>query len=136
MIRRPPRSTLFPYTTLFRSHQDGDRIFEEAHQGGPLQGGTRSEEHTSELQSPCNLVCRLLLEKKKSGSLSGASRYNPGWQAVRQCGLLTHRRLRVFRTCAATGRAPTSDGRTTVFFFNDRATPGIYSLSLPGALPF
>src|ERR1022692_3735130 len=69
MIRRPPRSTLFPYTTLFRSHQDGDRIFEEAHQGGPLQGGTRSEEHTSELQSPCNLVCRLLLEKKKAGSL-------------------------------------------------------------------
>src|SRR2546426_9113639 len=72
MIRRPPRSTLFPYTTLFRSvgvarehrakilflevrpsNEAGQRLY------------TRSEEHTSELQSPCNLVCRLLLEKKK-----------------------------------------------------------------------
>src|SRR2546426_8672076 len=76
MIRRPPRSTLFPYTTLFRSGQQR-RI-------GPIcnnsaltpiadmranidlrREGPRSEEHTSELQSPCNLVCRLLLEKKK-----------------------------------------------------------------------
>src|SRR2546426_5003165 len=82
MIRRPPRSTLFPYTTLFRSHGDslgnkgalgaGDVqwmtagsgiLHQEMPQGDP-QG--RSEEHTSELQSPCNLVCRLLLEKKKS----------------------------------------------------------------------
>src|SRR5256885_11046935 len=94
MIRRPPRSTLFPYTTLFRSHF--------SKQGTPIMGGLlillaasigflsfsrytvpalavlfvtlgcgaigflRSEEHTSELQSPCNLVCRLLLEKKKT----------------------------------------------------------------------
>src|SRR2546426_9398982 len=92
MIRRPPRSTLFPYTTLFRSplpaHQDcsaihrffdyhrsvlgerrriGNRRCERIRSARP---GTeyllrRSEEHTSELQSPCNLVCRLLLEKKK-----------------------------------------------------------------------
>src|SRR5256885_5827386 len=67
MIRRPPRSTLFPYTTLFRSVVDeragagqGGRV------RGPLGVGSRSEEHTSELQSPCNLVCRLLLEKKKN----------------------------------------------------------------------
>src|SRR5256885_7997350 len=88
MIRRPPRSTLFPYTTLFRStsegvcilgvevseapaavmrgpvargggHGDGDQV-------GQHEGAERSEEHTSELQSPCNLVCRLLLEKKKN----------------------------------------------------------------------
>src|SRR2546426_7836054 len=78
MIRRPPRSTLFPYTTLFRSDQD------QAHSGSSSIGRdgfqslvaevglkhcgallSRSEEHTSELQSPCNLVCRLLLEKKK-----------------------------------------------------------------------
>src|SRR5256885_11150076 len=72
MIRRPPRSTLFPYTTLFRSMADllimqlggqrfswGSGILTEA---GDLR---RSGEHTSELQSPCNLVCRLLLEKKK-----------------------------------------------------------------------
>src|SRR5436309_9011411 len=68
MIRRPPRSTLFPYTTLFRSQA---RDFIEEMDGGleaPIdQGGTnvRSEEHTSELQSRENLVCRLLLEKKK-----------------------------------------------------------------------
>src|SRR5256885_4103441 len=87
MIRRPPRSTLFPYTTLFRSMfprsalkgyrlidpQDHDPLLQEgtpcgtpastSTSGSPLQ--RRSEEHTSELQSPCNLVCRLLLEKKK-----------------------------------------------------------------------
>src|SRR2546426_1366336 len=89
MIRRPPRSTLFPYTTLFRSRlpaEDGEERRRPesaeqeprhaAHAHPPQQGfqlgivGTlglaRSEEHTSELQSPCNLVCRLLLEKKNS----------------------------------------------------------------------
>src|SRR5256885_6081095 len=91
MIRRPPRSTLFPYTTLFRSVFDVDLVQqvlrlsivalrEDAAALGQLVvrvgfqhlveladgvGGPRSEEHTSELQSPCNLVCRLLLEKKK-----------------------------------------------------------------------
>src|SRR5260370_3116360 len=75
MIRRPPRSTLFPYTTLFRSHafdRDlllGDTIFIRAAQNGEhivaLNQEGRSEEHTSELQSHLNLVCRLLLEKKK-----------------------------------------------------------------------
>src|SRR5256885_8845761 len=95
MIRRPPRSTLFPYTTLFRSLALGSaevragvqlveerlkRIgMEEGHDRAPAwQAGAgstlshrrllaRSEEHTSELQSPCNLVCRLLLEKKNTG---------------------------------------------------------------------
>src|SRR5256885_11316366 len=93
MIRRPPRSTLFPYTTLFRSPSDHDGPFHRAHTrcvpaeqarhaaaqvhdglerliavpGRPEGvGHLRSEEHTSELQSPCNLVCRLLLEKKKT----------------------------------------------------------------------
>src|SRR2546426_7776654 len=92
MIRRPPRSTLFPYTTLFRSPRprDGDRHERAIGRPGRLRCpaglaagrraarevrsrcGTRprhqarSEEHTSELQSPCNLVCRLLLEKKKT----------------------------------------------------------------------
>src|SRR5256885_11088030 len=95
MIRRPPRSTLFPYTTLFRSHELthglSNRLIGNASGLGGTQGGgmgegwsdyfglvlmrgpnddvdggygPRSEEHTSELQSPCNLVCRLLLEKK------------------------------------------------------------------------
>src|SRR5256885_10561944 len=90
MIRRPPRSTLFPYTTLFRSayvvrmvrfipSRAGQKwgVLQgfvrtnrrRAVGGAPTSGGKpRSEEHTSELQSPCNLVCRLLLEKKKSTS--------------------------------------------------------------------
>src|SRR6266511_5590813 len=63
MIRRPPRSTLFPYTTLFRSPAVG-RQRDHARRR-PHSGGWRSEEHTSELQSRENLVCRLLLEKKK-----------------------------------------------------------------------
>src|SRR2546426_7960998 len=96
MIRRPPRSTLFPYTTLFRSASkrrscvpgsgvagctkerlstaDGDGARAHSSRGrrrrlgdcAPSQHRSRSEEHTSELQSPCNLVCRLLLEKKKN----------------------------------------------------------------------
>src|SRR2546426_6139529 len=81
MIRRPPRSTLFPYTTLFRSHAMGGTLLWAApgadeqygiapggriiHELGGTRMGDRSEEHTAELQSPCNLVCRLLLEKKK-----------------------------------------------------------------------
>src|SRR5256885_12593072 len=67
MIRRPPRSTLFPYTTLFRSDHGklGLRLALAAAGALLRRNETRSEEHTSELQSPCNLVCRLLLEKKK-----------------------------------------------------------------------
>src|SRR5688572_33071029 len=74
MIRRPPRSTLFPYTTLFRSRRSGARRQAQGSRGGPAgarRAGVaeisrpRSEEHTSELQSQSNLVCRLLLEKKK-----------------------------------------------------------------------
>src|SRR5260363_276220 len=65
MIRRPPRSTLFPYTTLFRSHQDTMTLCLGQHIDLPQRPLDRSEEHTSELQSPDHLVCRLLLEKKK-----------------------------------------------------------------------
>src|SRR5712664_1765192 len=67
MIRRPPRSTLFPYTTLFRSHA-AIQSCERVHPGVFvwLIGRVRSEEHTSELQSRSDLVCRLLLEKKKN----------------------------------------------------------------------
>src|SRR6266487_5622505 len=63
MIRRPPRSTLFPYTTLFRS--EGHPPSGQAPRDPWPQRAARSEEHTSELQSPVHLVCRLLLEKKK-----------------------------------------------------------------------
>src|SRR5256885_11164826 len=79
MIRRPPRSTLFPYTTLFRSagragfhHRDGAKQRDDL---WPYQHD-RSEEHTSELQSPCNLVCRLLLEKKKDSKIND-NEYTP-----------------------------------------------------------
>src|SRR4051794_41693614 len=86
MIRRPPRSTLFPYTTLFRSRgvsvslgKDSPlravkplRVRAQVSRGKALEG-LRSEEHTSELQSPVHLVCRLLLEKKKQSSRSNSS---------------------------------------------------------------
>src|SRR2546426_7517417 len=89
MIRRPPRSTLFPYTTLFRSrHQRLGLAAREqrgavrARQRPDLAADrpygvqiARSEEHTSELQSPCNLVCRLLLEKKKKKNKSNLYRH-------------------------------------------------------------
>src|SRR5438034_5347893 len=66
MLRRPPRSTLFPYTTLFRSRRTRDQrpAASDSHRA-PRASGARSEEHTSELQSHSDLVCRLLLEKKK-----------------------------------------------------------------------
>src|SRR5256885_12136634 len=69
MIRRPPRSTLFPYTTLFRSLETRHRLAQflgHVREFAHLLCRGRSEEHTSELQSPCNLVCRLLLEKKNT----------------------------------------------------------------------
>src|SRR5438270_8689233 len=65
MIRRPPRSTLFPYTTLFRSEASDEETGPLKHPSPPRPAEDRSEEHTSELQSQSNLVCRLLLEKKK-----------------------------------------------------------------------
>src|SRR5438552_9900104 len=78
MIRRPPRSTLFPYTTLFRSR--GSQPLHELLQALGAAGGhherVRSEEHTSELQSPDHLVCRLLLEKKKKKHLFTSSFIN------------------------------------------------------------
>src|SRR5437879_11137464 len=75
MLRRPPRSTLFPYTTLFRSDREREKGREalgradarqKARKRAPVVADQRSEEHTSELQSPMYLVCRLLLEKKKN----------------------------------------------------------------------
>src|SRR5438094_5038747 len=89
MIRRPPRSTLFPYTTLFRSSYTGSWVhgtasiatggtYAEANLAGAVAtlSFTRSEEHTSELQSPYDLVCRLLLEKKKDFSTIRLKRRN------------------------------------------------------------
>src|SRR5260363_200718 len=111
MIRRPPRSTLFPYTTLFRSpllHQDQDGHLALA----VRRQGRRSEEHTSELQSPDHLVCRLLLEKKK-----------------RRTKML---QSFCFGTNSQHNVTPLS---SYFFFFNDTATTEIYTLSLHDALP-
>src|SRR5256885_3390049 len=92
MIRRPPRSTLFPYTTLFRSRDlvetSHDLIWTTDALGRftYLNNGCvdiRSEEHTSELQSPCNLVCRLLLEKKKK--IITRARYSGGRNLIFTC---------------------------------------------------
>src|SRR6516162_10763301 len=71
MIRRPPRSTLFPYTTLFRSaaFDRVSAVVDQEDHRFVVVAQNRSEEHTSELQSPCNLVCRLLLEQKKNNHL-------------------------------------------------------------------
>src|SRR2546430_12507062 len=100
MIRRPPRSTLFPYTTLFRSddrldlaahhaalgvdlvdrhqHDVAQRDFADRHRAGErVEDADRSEEHTSELQSQSNLVCRLLLEKKKTTSTPTLETHTP-----------------------------------------------------------
>src|SRR2546426_5418470 len=94
MIRRPPRSTLFPYTTLFRSGCGRPRWASPrcASTSIPwsstcLRISARSEEHTSELQSPCNLVCRLLLEKKKRKSSPC-----PQWPGRNPCDEYHYRR--------------------------------------------
>src|SRR6266536_1283887 len=136
MIRRPPISTLFPYTTLFRSQPE--RVREHAFRQ-PLPVGAlrvRSEEHTSELQSRVDLVCRLLLEKKKK----------------ELCGLLyiieklIHSLFIIFQPPTFSTTHPTfffmysfasSDTPCTniFFFFNDTATTEIYTLSLHDALP-
>src|SRR6266850_1302395 len=120
MIRRPPRSTLFPYTTLFRSGPNT----RETHAGSAPTGirarassrACRSEEHTSELQSPCNLVCRLLLEKKKC--------------TISPQGRVTD--VKVLRVIPLLDSAAVDAVR---FFFNDTATTEIYTLSLHDALP-
>src|SRR6266581_3141708 len=119
MIRRPPRSTLFPYTTLFRS-SPWSAWPPWSTPGLPSWPRTaRSEEHTSELQSPVHLVCRLLLEKKKTRfvvSPPGSKPSSPVTPSIPEV------------------RASSADTASR-FFFNDTATTEIYTLSLHDALP-
>src|SRR5260221_6555095 len=85
MIRRPPRSTLFPYTTLFRSVQYARSACEFLSEFNSASfAKDRSEEHTSELQSHSDLVCRLLLEKKNTGSHAESSAVDPRHQRTRR----------------------------------------------------
>src|ERR1022692_3598385 len=117
MIRRPPRSTLFPYTTLFRSHRifSSHQIHKQSLKPKSKKKAMRSEEYTSELQSPCNLVCRLLLEKTTTTSTVAENAIPPA--------------------AASTPPAETDVTHVAFFFFNDTATTEIYTLSLHDALP-
>src|SRR5579875_1442812 len=132
MIRRPPRSTLFPYTTLFRSAIRPTRRGGRPSTSGPgcLDGADhRSEEHTSELQSHSDLVCRLLLEKNK--------RAVPGHDEDGVQRAVGQRRGQVG---AGFGEAELAlsvepGQRAPCFFFNDPAPTEIYTLSLHDALP-
>src|SRR6266705_621769 len=132
MIRRPPRSTLFPYTTLFRSRRssrDGPGWPEASGWSG---SPARSEEHTSELQSPYDLVCRLLLEKKKITIREGETAFNSATTFKQS----RHSAAEYSRSCVAafTTYFSAVSGKT-FFFFNDTATTEIYTLSLHDALP-
>src|ERR1039457_811804 len=126
MIRRPPRSTLFPYTTLFRSMLVGGSVG-AVHHSVLMMGralAMRSEEHTSELQSPCNLVCRLLLEKKgqrrrsKSPPAIGSSGSSRAVSSV-AAGLQSVHRSHPLHGCVLRNRGP----GLLLFFFDD-AAPG------------
>src|SRR2546430_1546706 len=148
MIRRPPRSTLFPYTTLFRSRDIvafgvrlkgrlgrlRDRRRWPLGDGG--RGRARSEEHTSELQSQSNLVCRLLLEKKK-GIDTDAHADTDRSLPPRPIRTLTRAAKSPEHECLAEACRGRGASRTpgAFFFFNDTATTEIYTLSLHDALP-
>src|SRR5258708_25696684 len=90
MIRRPPRSTLFPYTTLFRSRTTRKFCAKGAHVFTVWIWNRRSEEHTSELQSPDHLVCRLLLEKKKRKKMPVERHTDPRMSTTGRKSLSTH----------------------------------------------
>src|SRR6202035_4193940 len=136
MIRRPPRSTLFPYTTLFRSI--ASVLFYRPEWFKKIQSFfNRSEEHTSELQSPCNLVCRLLLEKKREEAARST--------ASKRCA-----HLRSADLYAHTHNSPLSSPRTTpdatlltaishvvpFFFLMNRGPPKFSPFPPPAPLPF
>src|SRR6266571_2118432 len=129
MIRRPPRSTLFPYTTLFRSWSRA-----RSRRGGACASRgalrcSRSEEHTSELQSHVNLVCRLLLEKKKKkrADAAGLIRYNKN--AIAIIALIDINSLLILQDVLKI-LSVLAESILHFFFFNDTATTEIYTLSL------
>src|SRR6202795_4170174 len=137
MIRRPPRSTLFPYTTLFRSacRRCDPAARHHVAPGVRRLSRERSDEHTSELQSLIDLVCRLLLEKKKEMG-SPVRRPTPGARAFAHprdecCGV----RVAKCRRKSSDRQHPRGDFGVAFFFFNDPATTEIYPLSLHDALP-
>src|SRR5215475_259026 len=128
MIRRPPRSTLFPYTTLFRSSRGRSPPATWSGARWSPPASARSEEHTSELQSREKLVCRLLLEKKKKKFFQPCVvppiHHHKITEPLMRQLVLAHARV-----------LPLPRYRIPVFFFNDTATTEIYTLSLHDALP-
>src|SRR5579863_4455843 len=125
MIRRPPRSTLFPYTTLFRSRMvpvKGLDVLLRAAAELLARGTRRSEEHTSELQSPVHLVCRLLHEKKKRC-------FRPCRTARRSA------RAAATRSSRRSSAGPSTSRLLPGFCLDDTAPTEIYTLSLHDALP-
>src|ERR1022692_169859 len=137
MIRRPPRSTLFPYTTLFRSPSPylGCSIWAPLFRG-TLPVPSRSEEHTSELQSPCNLVCRLLLEKKTTEHNRDRNRLYKliiTYYIISEDSVVTYAITTILTFLCSHHFCVFL--RFFCFFFNDTATTEIYTLSLHDALP-
>src|ERR1019366_8734181 len=133
MIRRPPRSTLFPYTTLFRSQDCSgchSMVVRPAWRRSAVAFSSRSEEHTSELQSLTNLVCRLLLEKNEHFSERVCSVTQLAFGPADHC-----RNAQKDRQETAWEHACAQEPGVCLFFFNDTATTEIYTLSLHDALP-
>src|SRR5436309_328007 len=152
MLRRPPGSTLFPYTTLFRSSLPARGTFvlhtgicpEYRNAHGCFWALARSEEHTSELQSRENLVCRLLLEKKKQKSITCPNKSAPTRSSNTRTNFAFVSLLPVLH-CPRSASSPVPTGNisqvtffallASFFCFNATATTGIYTLSLHDALP-
>src|SRR2546429_404883 len=154
MIRRPPRSTLFPYTTLFRSRSAAANLWMVASAGGEAKvlvdrpGENRSEEHTSELQSRLHLVCRLLLEKKKKNIETENAQHRyilyTGVDGVTRTPAIFDCIHSLFSYFLLASHYPVflllffsiiPFICFFFFFFNDTATTEIYTLSLHDALP-
>src|SRR6267378_2155696 len=136
MIRRPPRSTLFPYTTLFRSPVTVTLAPDTRPRPASAMRCGRSEEHTSELQSRRDLVCRLLLEKKKKTMMTPpTSKEIPTAKTtpVRATPRLTE--AEESTASVVVGSFLVAELIPPFFFFNDTATTEIYTLSLHDALP-
>src|ERR1041385_1804910 len=136
MIRRPPRSTLFPYTTLFRSGFWPACAVARTSARRCASDCWRSEEHTSELQSRLHLVCRLLLEKKEPTHQQAAcgratANHTPGRVRPASPRAVTSLPDSALRCDRPPPRQPSG----CFIFFNDPATPEISPLSLPAALP-
>src|ERR1044071_1209902 len=136
MIRRPPRSTLFPYTTLFRSVRQDVAGIDDEHLPILDALDARSEEHTSELQSRVDISYAVFCLKKKNGTRSRARGALLGHSAVRRSRLSARGRSLTTRSSSI---ADAVDAwllaSSALFFFNDTATTEIYTLSLHDALP-